>query len=385
MISINNNELAIAIKNALIRSGNFRVQYATNDFLQDELDSIKAIGLYNLSSLVGIENLRSLETLSIYNSSTTINQGMLNRITDFSLINQLTKLRKLYILNDINIEKLDVSSLDDLEELVLVSNPNLKEIIGINALKKLGKLVVVGNDSRCYVEIDQYLKRPSSKAILDISLYQKLFIKSAKSSEYSQLARRKGIIFAEKIGFGEIFALSFEQIRDMFNKYNKILKSLINPEFSEQKKVEIIYYFVVSYLSYDSKGLEKRNRYFMENDYKPLLDNNIMRNFRKMNTSYGALYSRCVVCEGYVNMMRFFLNLLNINSRTVYCYLRKEPEFKHTAIAILLNDEWIFTDPQKFGFSRQKIFRTKEEFLEEYILSPMDMALYEKEDKEIKY
>ncbi len=69
------------------------------------------------------------------------------KIINYDELNNLSNLETLTIINNQHIDKLDISNLSNLKRLILVSNYNLKQIIGLDKLKKLSVL-----------EIDNYIK-----------------------------------------------------------------------------------------------------------------------------------------------------------------------------------------------------------------------------------
>ena len=85
-----------------------------------------------------------------------------------------------------------------------------------------------------------------------------------------------------------------------------------------------------------------------------------------MNTSYAAIVNKKAVCEGYVNMMRFILSIIDVETSMVNCSY-DSVEFNHAAIKFKYNDTWYYADPERQRKSTENMFGyTLEEFKEIY-------------------
>lgn len=351
-----------------------------NEFTDEELLKLKTLNISTTTSIVGISKLMNLEELNILFYDPV--EYSYDVIIDYSELSNLRQLKSLIIANNAHIKKLDLSSFENLERLILVSNVNLEEIIGLEKLKKLTRVVIVGNNIKHIPNIKEYIKNTQNTAIniLDYKIFFSIYNEPSNYKFLSdvELTYDTNLTFAEKIGIGEIFTYSF----NMINKVNKIaeliIENVINEDMTVEEKVHAIYCYVVEHLTYDYERLEKRADYVHNSHKIPTYDNN----HKYINSSYEAFISGKVICEGYVNMLNFLLNKLNIESRTVYCVVKNSKDYSagyydHSSIAIKLNDEWYYFDAQLENDSIDlKYFKkTREEFSETHEFSPSSQVL----------
>ena len=138
-MNVNNLDYFIGV--ALARQLKEFVGYS--DFTEKQLLELKNLSISTITDVSNIQTLKNLESLSITcMDSMEYKQG---EFIDYCGLNSLTKLKSLVIANNLHIQKLDVSNLENLEVLIIVSNSNLEEIIGIENLKKL-KILLAQED-----------------------------------------------------------------------------------------------------------------------------------------------------------------------------------------------------------------------------------------------
>lgn len=375
-----NSSLATIILEKLIKLG-IRKNFFGFDgtFTQDELDSITELTITNCDGLEGISNLKNLKTLKIigpnlYSFSETTN---LNTITDFSEINLLTNLENLEIIYDENISVLDISSLKKIKVLKLLCNSNLRIIKGLDDKTTLEKVIICECPIIDIGNVVDYINNTCDTPIniLDIKMYINLFYKP----EISNLLKDRhninnsNIVFGEHIYFhDEIYTINIYQVQELYAKIKEIIKKLEIENLDKNEQIYEVYKFVVSYLSYDYDGLDYRNR-----NYQKLLEsslenkNYILRRMAIINSSFGALTTKKVVCDGYVNLFKLLLSFLNISSQTVIC---KKDNFTHAAVKYYYDGSWHYADPEKDrDVNAIKFFDlTREEFEKIYELSPKE-------------
>ena len=125
-----NIELALIIDKELQKNGYIRLKKVIDPdfsiFTEEELSMIESIELTKVSSLDGLQLLPNLKRLIIKSPDFSrismdldLQDSNINTITDFSILNELTGLEELQIINDINISSLDISNLENLKELQL--------------------------------------------------------------------------------------------------------------------------------------------------------------------------------------------------------------------------------------------------------------------------
>ena len=374
-----NNSLATIILEKLINLG-VRDSFFGFDgnFTEDELASITDLTITNCDGLLGISNLKNLKTLKIIGPNlSSFNTSLpTNQILDFSEINKLLNLEKLEIIYDENIEILDIENLDKLTILSLFCNSNLVKVKGLDNKKKLKKVVICECPIIDIGDVKNYIINTKNTVvnILDIKMFLNLFNNANKVLLKDKCnINESNIRFGEHIYFhDEIYTLNIYQMLEIYEKIQKILEKLNTNSLDFEQQVFTIYKFVISYLSYDYDGLNYRNK-----NYSKILNTNeeekkyILRRMASINSSFGALTTRKVVCDGYVNLLRLLLTMCGIKTQTVIC---KNGLLTHAAIKYYINGKWYYADPEKDHDVNSIKFLglTKEEFEKLYMLSPKE-------------
>lgn len=259
---------------------------------------------------------------------------------DYSGIGSYVNLKTLIITHNNNIHKLNISNLINLEILILVDNQNLNEIIGLSSLKKLNKIIVVGNNIKEIEDINSYAlnTKNSHMNLLDVNMYHYMLKEHFDVSRYN-------IHFAERVSVGELFILNQSMMKELYDNALVIINKLITSDMSDLEKVRAIYKYVVSNLSYDYENLEKRNEYVRFNEMK-LYSNE----YKDINTSYKALKDYKVVCEGYANLFKFLLNIIGIESQNIKCFIKNNNRpfvyYDHIASKVKIDNKWYYCDSQ---------------------------------------
>ncbi len=363
--------LKLSILNELIKMKKIDSIFGFNgEFSQEQLDSITNLQLTDCDSIEGISQLRNLQTLKIISSKLESfgSIGPINKITNFNEINKLPNLRKLYIANDYNIRFLDISNLKKLESLRIFNAPNLSWIKGLDKLK-LNEVIICGCFIKTIENPKDYIINTSLAAnnILDINLANCL-LQERKLLNKKYDAGLTNIRFGEHVyANDEIYTINVFQTTQMNRIALDILKKLDLDNLTDLEKAFKIYSYAISTLKYDNEGLEYRNTNTLEG-----LDKNQREYFSRrmmiINSSFGAFTQKKVVCDGYVNMIKYLLNLCNINSQTVIC--QKENGLLHSAIKIEIDGNWIYCDPEQDSIKDLRYFNlSKEEMEKIYTLS----------------
>ena len=376
MISFKNYELSLIILEELLKKGIRQNRFGFNgEFSKNELNSITSLTLSGLSSLEELERLPELRSLTIYSYPTSnlieFDTLKVNTITDFSILSSLTNLEELKIYNDNFITSLDISNLSNLNTIILFNNPNLKTIIGLDEKAKLKSIVLINNGLTNIGNIKNYILNTTNtpENILDVKLFPQLF-----GSRHNRLFLENrlkealtNITFGEKITFADDkYILSYEQTKNMFFRALKILRQL-NVYRGNWESIKKIHNHTAFNVEYDDEGLEYRNEAYLNLLQIPS-DNKeyFLKRLKLMNTSYAAIVNKKAVCEGYVNMMRFILSIIDVETSMVNCSY-DGVEFNHAAIKFKYNDTWYYADPERQRKSIENTFGyTLEEFKEIY-------------------
>jgi len=393
-ITIDNYSLAIIICQELIRL-HVRKSLLPFDstFTEEELEKVESLVITNCDGLEGIEKLFHLKSLSIIGvnlNSFQENFHLQNHIQDFTPINQISSLETLNIFYNGEIEKLDVSFLSNLKNLKLFCNSNLKRIIGLDTKKQLESVSICGCPVADVGNIRTYIENTQDTAIniWDIGMFPRLLKDPSirnyiKSRMYDNLTN---LSFGEHIYFhDEVYVMDWYQMSDMYNRASRILRELQIEQLEDKKKAQCIYEYIIKHLQYDYEGLEYRDKnYRFFQDMSGEEKAYFMRRLATINSSFGAITRKKVVCDGYVNLMRFLLSICGIASRTVIC--RKE-ERLHSAIKFQVDEIWYYADPEQDQRlkSMQYFGLTYSEFSTIYELAPQEQIDNQQKERGITY
>lgn len=377
MINFNNYELSLIILEQLLKKGLRQNRFGFNgEFSESEISSITNLTLTGLSSLDEIDKLPNLRSLTIYSYPSSnlaeFDPLQINTITDFSLLSNLTHLEELKIYNDNFLSLLDINNLTNLNTIVLFNNVNLKTLIGLDEKTKLKSVVLINNGLRSIGNTKKYIINTTNtpENILDVKLFPNLF-----GSRHNRLfleTRLKealtNITFGEKITFADDkYILSYEQTKNMYFRALKILRQL-NVYMGNWESIKKIHNYTAFSVEYDDEGLEYRSMAYLNLLQIPS-DNKeyFLKRLKLMNTSYAAIVNKKAVCEGFVNMMRFILSIIDVETSLVNCSYEGS-EFNHAAIKFKYDDVWYYADPERQRKSEEidKFGYTLEEFKKIY-------------------
>ncbi len=330
------DEFLEAIKQNLIVNNLLDYADVDNDSIRDKYKELSVLKVDINVPIFYIKELSSLQVLNIFNMA---NSSDIKEL-DYSAVNQYKELSSLVISHNPNIRELDVSNLTELNNLFIIGNLNLKTIVGLENLKKLKKVIIVGNDVKHLPGLKLVLDNNCDTKMfnLDVNLYHDLIIQGINPNNYD-------ISFGEKISVGEIYHLSTKMMQDLYSKSIHVLSGLITPEMNEETKIRQIYKYIVKHLRYDFENLKKRDDYVYTHDIN-IYDNE----YKDINSSYKALLDYKVVCEGYANLLKLLLNIENIEAENVVCYINNSKEpfsyYNHTASRVYVDGNWLYCDAQ---------------------------------------
>lgn len=393
-IKIKSYSLAVLILHELTKHGIRENSFSFDaTFLPSELAQIKKLTITNCDSLEGIEELSNLTDLTILGvnlNSFQANINNQNHISNYSYINRLPSLKTLNIAYDNTIKELDISQLNRLTSIRLFCNHNLGKITGLDSIKTLQHIIVCGCPVRDIGDIKQYIEntRDAATNILDIHMFARLFKEATmrsylKNKMYSNLTN---LSFGEHIYFGdEMYVMNVYQIIDMYNRALGVLRELHLEEMDDAQKVYSVYDYIIKHLQYDYKGLEYRDKNYAHFEYMNGDEKQyFMRRLAAINSSFGAITRRKAVCDGYVNLMHFLLNICDIPSETVIC---SKDQKLHSAIKFQIDGVYYYADPeQDQKHAPYNYFKLSyEEFTAIYDLAPKEQIDYQTKKRVIKY
>lgn len=373
-----------------------------NFFSEEELSMITELELTEMYDVSGIEHLTNLKKLyigSIDFSKATTGKSIkynpyINKIFDFGFLRGLKTLEELQIENDVNIKSLDVSNLENLQTLVLIHNPKLSKLKGLEDLKQLKNVVIYGNSITSDFDIQRYIENTlaTQTNILDISMYMSA-VKGdrglAKLISDAVLLGKTKLKFGEYIGFLNLSVVKPENLYDMYTKLDIFFKRNDLYNASEIDKIAFVYNYVVRNVRFAKEELERRNNEFLnikrQNKEVPEY---LVKNFISLHNSYIAFHFKRANCEGTVNLMSFMFHMLGIQSTNVHCI---DKRFKncfspnHSLIRVMCDNDWYYCDPTYDLKEPNKYFMKKFEQLQDtHLFSDFEVMLNE-EKKNEKY
>ncbi len=365
-----------------------------NEFTWKELAQITKLEVTNADSLDDLIKLPSLKKLVIksenynhFDSNIDLkNNTLINRIQDFSVIEKLTNLEELEIINDINIKKLDLTKLTKLKKLRLINNPGLIAVKNLEKLRNLEEVVIYGTNIKNYINFKEYILNTiyAKKNILDINMYHTLMDGSEKNSKFfSDLYKLKynKVLYAEKTGFAEFALLTPEQVNELYQMCYKFIKNKKLYRLDSYEQIKEIYKFVTTNITFDNEGILKRDlQYLSMNLPYRKIPLHLKNKFSMIHSSYNAGILKKSNCEGYVNLMNFMLRMLNIETASVYAAGKKSKlvaAYNHALTSVKLDGNWYYCDPSLEKPGEFKYFmKTFDEISKTHILNPLELLKY---------
>jgi len=275
-------------------------------------------------------------------------------VIDTEDLKSLGNLKTLSIENDDHIEKIDISHFKNIESIQISSCHLLKEISGFSKLENLKELIVydVPNiDRSFYTEVINLISHQKlSRLIIDINAYL-LF-----NEKELELLKNSGALFSEKIGFSDNYVYTFSMMKRFNSKVLNMYYKLHKLYKTRDEILKSMYSYIKS-INYDDASLSKRHQYSQDGGSFKKFDNR----YKSINSSYKALMRKSAVCEGYVNLLRYFYSLENIDLYPVFCDYK---ESSHVAAKAFIDGTEVYFDPEldhRFGNSNNYMI-SKDEF-----------------------
>lgn len=388
-------DLSVIINKELISKGirkgdlkSFDKEYTT--FCDYELEAITELCItncYDISELVLLPNLKKLHIKSAdynklapsidYRESTVI-----NHIYDFSVISELVGIEEIVIANDLYIKSLDVSKLSNLRKLILINNPNLEELIGLDGLLNLNEITMYGNNITKYghlesFDFDKYSTntRYCVENTLDISMYLSIIKNSrgiAKHLADNQVAGKSFVRFAEKSGFLNCVCLSLSDLYDLFSKLDTYFNKVGAYNKTPYEKVELVYNYILNNTKFSKDLIVDRNiQYLADKEQYDEIPDKVRKLFNSFHSSYYAYRFKESNCEGRVNLIVFMLEMLGVHAHNVHCHDNRSDSVgsNHSVARVLLDGEYKYIDASLFESFKDK--EKKKEILSRFSVKDM--------------
>lgn len=397
-------DLSVIINKELISKGMRRSDIKSFDksfknFCEYELQAITELCItncYDISDLINLPNLKKLHIKSAdYNklapSIDYRESYVINHIQDFSVIAGLTSLEELVIANDLYVKSLDISKLSNLKKLILINNPNLNELIGLDELKNLNEVTMYGNNITKYgmyneengitypqdFDFDKYSTntRYCVENTLDISMYLSIIKNSrgiAKHLEDNQIAGKSFVRFAEKSGFLNCVCLALGDLYDLYSKLDIYFNKVEAYKKSDYEKIELVYNYIINNTKFNKELIVDRNiQYLVDKEQFDDIPDKVRKLFNSFHSSYYAYRFKEANCEGRVNLMVFMLEMLGIHAHNVHCHDNRSENVgsNHSVVRVKINDEYKYIDASLFESYKEK--EKKKEILSKFSCKDM--------------
>ena len=361
-----NIDIAMAV-NKYLMENNFRnhdikiYDTAFNHFTKYELDEVLELCLtncYDISQLKYFDNLKKLSIKSTdYNKLSPYidyeDSQVINHIKDFSYIKELKKLNELVIANDLYIKSIDISNMCDLKKLILINNPNLKEVVGLDQLKNLNEVTMYGNNiDGTGFDYESYFKntRLCVENTLDISMYLGIVNNNrdtAKLLEDYEVTGMAYVRFAEKSGFLNCVCLSLRDLYELYLSLDVYFKKYNVYNLNEMDKIEFVYKYIINNTKFSKDLIIDRNiAYLADKEQYDEIPDKIRKMFNNFHSSFYAHRFKIANCEGRVNLMVFMLRMLGIDAFNVHCHDNRDCEIgsNHSITRINTDSGFVYVD-----------------------------------------
>ena len=396
------------------------------DFTQEELDSITELSICytNVGDIKELEKLQNLKKLSIVSTNSDFYAKLENgkmydessynseksNIDDFKILERLKNIEELRIESEEDLYELDVTNLKKLKKIELINNINLKEVIGLNELENLEKILMSRNGTgslelKQFDIMDAVENKVLKEVVLDVDMFPNLikeFPQLVEKIEQYEKNNERVYTWIENKSTYDRWANKFStrNLKEMDIRVEEILQNIIKTDYTEIEKTLAIYNYITDNVDYDYKMLEfdqemqKYEKYclFLEGSSNRSSYSIINKRILGKQSSFNGIMKGKAVCQGYANMMHYMLTKENIESREIGCIanpITEEQELEdkgtdHSVIRVKTDDEWYYYDPtwDAGQMKLRNVFKTKEEFeknhtftvLEEKIENPKEKA-----------
>ena len=317
--------------------------------------SLQSIELSTITDLTELSRFTSLKHLKVYAMS--LIELYEDNLIDTSTLSCLPNLQSFVLENDDHVRELCLRNKKELKTLSITSCHNLRTISGLKSLTNLQELVIYDTpniDLDFLTSLVEFInEHPNlNRIVLDINFFN--FFNESQL----EILRYNGVCFAEKIGIRDNYIFSF----NMMKEYNKRILKVYEEIHSRCKKSDDILFAIYEYVKntdYDDESLLNRHKY-LENGGKIYRFDN---RYKSVNSSYSALIRKKAVCEGYVNLLKYFYKLEGVDLYPVICEYKEQ---SHVAAKALINGIELYFDPEldhrfnnhnNYGISKDEFLR----------------------------
>ena len=278
--------------------------------------------------LNGLHLLSGLQELSISSPGDTSYKDPKNihSISDADMeeISRCTTLQKLSIVNQANVRYINVSKLENLQDLAISDNSNLKQIFGLEQLQKLWFLECYGNKRLHTVKnLDQVIlqNKDLAELHLDVLLFPDAVNYDHISGQYNENSIAKiheigEVSWKESMLGNRAISINTFQMIQLHNKSCQILADNIPPTAQTRDIIVGIEQYLARNVTYDYDAAKNKS-HTNGTEFNGVR----IQNGPKLgaNGAYNTLIKNISVCQGYTRGMQYLLKLKGIHSRAVSC------------------------------------------------------------------
>ena len=359
-------DLAVSLNEFLVarnlRDSNIKITDSKfTEFSEYELGSITELCIknsYDISELDKLPNLSKLHIKSAdYNkiapSLDYESSPVINHIKDFSVLSKLNNLEELVVANDLYVDKIDLTGMPKLQKLILVNNPNLTTLIGLDKLKNLNEVTMYGNDiSGENFDFDAYVQNTylCVENTLDISMYLGIINNNRDKAKLLEEYEIKGLSFvrfAEKSGFLNCVCLSLRDLYEMYSKLDIYFRSSHAYDLTESEQIEFVHRYIIRNTKFDKRLIIDRNIAFIADkaQYNEMPDK-LRKRYNNIHSSFYTYKFKIGNCEGRTNLSVFMYRMLGIDAYNVHCHDNRSPVIgsNHSITRINTNNNNLYID-----------------------------------------
>ncbi len=366
-------------------------------FSQEELASITKISLTGFSSLDILSYLPNLVELRIisgdYNMVSpdfTYDTTYFNHINSLDLnhhLNMMPNLKTLEIINDTQVKKIDLSGLVNLENLLIQNCPELEELSGMSSLRTLKSVRITGTGIKKIDNFFSYLLHTidAEENVLDLGIF---FAGISRKGDIKNLRdlNWKGLInveFAEKNGLIGFTRLELDQVCELYERFVSLFRQRGLEHASDKEKVEYVMEYIKRNVNFANEELDERETFIRNfKDASGRTPKWADRYLGYLHSSYATFKRKKANCEGIVNLVRFMLGVLHIETENVQCNDKRSNminTINHSIVRILIDGKYYYFDPSFDLRNRDKYYFMTFEEASTYL----DLSLYEEEKMKV--
>lgn len=292
------------------------------EFMEDELKYVTSLRI----------DSEVLDYIDLFPNLKSINFEGVNEISNEELtdiLNKYPNLESLKVINESCIQRIDLSNLNNLKELEIISNQNLRVVDGLDD-KNLEKITFYNNELFGKKDTENFCKiiydnaYNGSECNIDV-LYMDDFLKYLKENNLKLEFVKDNISWSEELKYGaysnqDSITYTTDQLKKAYDKARKIVKKYIRTGDSQEERFAILYEWMCENVKYDYDAIDK--------GYTNSKDGIARGRKNGTNGSVNALlYGECV-CQGYTKTMEMLLRICGVRSYDTACIIndKKIPE-----------------------------------------------------------